>query len=263
MENETGLKWFFWIGTVTMLFSVLGVILTVVLYRNRIHKINRKESENLLNSSLDSEKKERKRIASDFHDSVSGDLSAVQNYITILANKEKDSFNKSVFQEVETALGNIIENVQDISYNLMPPTIETLGLPSTLRTYFERVQKWNKVTISEQYQSEDILISSSDAYEIYRIIQEFVTNMIKHGNSDYINFTFYKKEKTYIFEISDNGASFDFHKSVKEPYGMGLKNITSRIKYINAKLIQLPVEEGNKIQIRLNADNYATNSHNR
>ncbi len=90
----------------------------------------------------------------------------MQNYITILANKEKDSFNKSVFQEVETALGNIIENVQDISYNLMPPTIETLGLPSTLRTYFERVQKWNKVTISEQYQSEDILISSSDAYEI-------------------------------------------------------------------------------------------------
>lgn len=262
MENETGLKWFFWIGTVTMLFSVLGVILTVVLYRNRIHKINRKESENLLNSSLDSEKKERKRIASDFHDSVSGDLSAVQNYITILANKEKDSFNKSVFQEVETALGSIIENVQDISYNLMPPTLETLGLLSTLRTYFERAQKWNNVIINEQYQSE-CNVSSSDAYEIYRIVQEFVTNMIKHGNSDYINFTFYEKEKTYIFEISDNGASFDFYKSVKEPYGMGLKNITSRIKYINAKLIQIPVEKGNKIQIYLNPDNYVANSHNR
>lgn len=250
MENETGLKWFFWIGTVTMFFSVLGVILTVVLYRNRIHKINRQESENLLKSSLDSEKKERKRIASDFHDSISGDLSAVQNYITILANKEKDSFNKSVFQEVETALGSIIENVQDISYNLMPPTLETLGLLSTLRTYFERVQKWNKVIINEQYQSE-CNVSSSDAYEIYRIVQEFVTNMVKHGNSDYINFTFYEKEKTYIFEISDNGASFDFYKSVKEPYGMGLKNITSRIKYINAKLIQIPVEKGNKIQIFL------------
>lgn len=262
MENGTGLKWFFWIGTATMFFSVLGTILTVVLYRNKIHKINRKESENLLKSSLESEKKERKRIAADFHDSISGDLSAVQNYITILANKEKDNFNKSVFQEVETALGSIIENVQDISYNLMPPTLETLGLLSTLRTYFERAQKWNNVIINEQYQSE-CNVSSSDAYEIYRIVQEFVTNMIKHGNSDYINFTFYEKEKTYIFEISDNGASFDFYKSVKEPYGMGLKNITSRIKYINAKLIQIPVEKGNKIQIRLKTDNYATNSHNR
>lgn len=251
MENETGLKWFFWIGTATMLFSVLGVILTVVLYQNKIHKINRKESENLLKSSLESEKKERKRIASDFHDSVSGDLSAVQNYITILANKEKDSFNKSVFQEVETALGKVIENVQDISYNLMPPTLETLGLLSTLRTYFERVQKWKNVIINEEYQSECEKVSSSEAYEIYRIVQELVTNMIKHGNSQQINFTVYEKEMTYIFEISDNGVPFDFYKSVKEPYGMGLKNITSRVKSINAKLIQIPVEKGNKIQIFL------------
>jgi len=251
MENETGLKLFFWIGTVTMLFSILAAILTVVLYQNKIHKINKKESENLLKSSLESEKKERKRIASDFHDSVSGDLSAVQNYITILANKEKDSFNKSVFQEIETVLGNVIENVQNISYNLMPPTLETLGLLLTLRTYFERVQKWNNVIINEEYQSECEKVSSSEAYEIFRIVQELVANMIKHGNSQQINFTVYEKEMTYIFEISDNGIPFDFYKSVKEPYGMGLKNITSRVKSINAKLIQTPIEKGNKIQIFL------------
>lgn len=249
MENETGLKLFFWIGTATMFFSMLVAILTVVLYRNKIHKIKQKESENLLKSSFESEKKERKRIALDFHDSVSGDLSAVRNYITILSQKEKDSFNKSVFQEIETALGNVIENVQDISYNLMPPTLETLGLPSTLRTYFERVQKWNDVTINEEYQSECEKISPSDAYEIYRVVQELVTNMIKHGNSQMINFIVYENEKTYIFELSDNGIPFNFYKSVKESYGMGLKNIISRIKSIDAKLIQVPNEKGNKIQI--------------
>lgn len=251
MENETGLKLFFWIGTAVMLFSVLGAVLVVVLYRNRLHKIDQKESENLLKASLEAEKRERQRIASDFHDSISGDLGAVQNYITILANKEKDGFRKSIFQEIETALRNIIENAQDISYNLMPPTLKTLGLPSTLRTHFERVQKWHTVTIGQQYQSECATISSSDAYELYRIIQELVTNMIKHGNSDEIYFSVYEKEKEYVFEISDNGVSFDFYTSVKEPDGMGLKNITSRIKHIEAKLIQIPVEKGNKIQILL------------
>lgn len=251
MENEIGIKWFFWIGTVVMFFSVLITILTVVLYRNKILNLNKKEAENLLKSSLESEKQERKRIASDFHDSVSGDLNAVQNYLTILANQEKDSFNKSVFQEAETALSHIIENVQDISYNLMPPTLETLGLTSTLRTYFERVQKLNKVKINEKYQSECENISSFDAYEIYRIIQELVTNIIKHGKSQQINFTIYEQNKMYIFEISDSGIPFDFYKSVKEPYGMGLKNISSRIKFINAKLIQTPIEKGNKIQIFL------------
>lgn len=251
MENETGLKWFFWIGTATMLFSVFITILTVILYRNKILKLHRKEAENLLKSSLETEKNERKRIAADFHDSVSGDLSAVQNYLTILANQEKDSFNKSVFLEVETALSQIIKNVQVISYNLMPPTLETLGLPSALRTYLESVQKLNKVKINEEYQSDCDKISLSDAYEIYRIIQELVTNSLKHGDSQQINFRIYEQEKAYIFEISDNGSPFDFYKSLKESYGMGLKNIKSRIKIIDAKLIQLPVEKGNKIQIFL------------
>jgi signal transduction histidine kinase len=262
MENEAGLKWFFWIGTAIMLFSVLGTILTVVLYRNKIHKINRKESESLLKSSLESEKKERRRIASDFHDSISGDLSAVQNYITILSQKEKDSFNKSVLQEVETALANVIENVQDISYNLMPPTLESLGLASTLRTYFERVQKWSNINIKEEYHSECENISPSDAYEIYRIVQELVTNVIKHSNCKQIKFIVYENEMDYVFEIIDDGVSFDFYSNVKAPYGMGLKNISSRLKYLNAKLIQLPIERGNQIQIYLNIKANVTNSNN-
>lgn len=59
------------------------------------------------------------------------------------------------------------------------------------------------------------------------------------------------KEKHIFIEISDSGVSFDFYKSEKKPYGMGLKNITSRVKSINAKLTQTPIEKGNKTQIFL------------
>lgn len=263
MENETGLKLFFWIGTAIMFFSVISVVLIVSLYHNQIHKRNKKESDKLLEISLESEKKERKRIAKDLHDSISGDLSAVQNYITLLSRKDQDHFNKPIFQEVELSLEKILNNVQNISYNLMPPMLETLGLISTLRSYFKRVRNLNKVTITEQYQSENIAINSSDAYELYRIIQELMTNLIKHGESDKIIFNLFEKEKTYIFEIIDNGTSFDFYKSLKEPAGMGLKNITSRAKHIDAKLIQLPTERGNKIQIHFKPKQDVENSHNR
>lgn len=133
---ETELKLFFWIGTAILFFSVFSVVLIVSIYLNKINKKRRKESDDLLKISLDSEKRERKRIASDLHDSISGDLSAVQNYITLLNSKEKDDFNKSIFQEVENALGKILENVQDISYNLVPPMLEDLGLISTLKKLF-------------------------------------------------------------------------------------------------------------------------------
>ncbi|SEM65221.1 Histidine kinase [Chryseobacterium taichungense] len=262
MENETELKLFFWIGTAILLLSVLSVFLMITIYRSKIHKINRIKSDDLLNISLNSEKRERKRIASDLHDSISGDLSAVQNYIALLSSKEEDSFNKTIFREVETAIGNILENIQDISYNLMPPTLEKLGLISTLRSYFERIRKWNEITINEEYYAENITITSSDAYELYRIIQELITNILKHGKSNCIDFSIQGNEKYIIFQISDNGTSFDFYKCLKEPCGMGLKNITSRIKYIRAKLVQISSNKGNTIQIHLYTNNNVTNSYN-
>ena len=76
---ETEVKILFWIGTAVMFFLALGVLLFVVLYRNKLHKIKRRESEQLLKASIESEKRERKRIAMDLHDSISGDLSPIQN----------------------------------------------------------------------------------------------------------------------------------------------------------------------------------------
>ncbi|MCT4317810.1 hypothetical protein CMT34_17465 [Elizabethkingia anophelis] len=262
-EHEIGLKYFFWIGTVVMALSALGVILLITIYRNKVHKLKRKESDSLLNISLNSEKRERKRIASDLHDSISGDLSAVQNYVTILHNKEKDSFNKGILLEIETAIDNILQNVQDISYNLMPPMLDSLGIVSTLRSYFERVKKWSGITITEQYLTENTSIPSSDAYEVYRIIQELTTNMIKHGKPDHIIISVYNVGEAVVFEIQDNGISFNFSRSVKDPLGMGLKNITSRVRHINANLIQRPVEKGNKIQIHVNVKEYVANSDHR
>lgn len=262
MENEAGIKLFFWIGTAILFLSVLSVVFIITVYRSKIFKTKKRESDNLLNISLSAEKRERKRIASDLHDSISGDLSAVQNYITLLYSKEKDTFNKEIFHEVETALGNILEDIQDISYNLMPPMLESLGLVSTLRSYFDRVRKWNHIIINEIYDTDELNIGSSDAYELYRIVQELIANMIKHGNSTCIDFTIQTNLKVIIIEISDNGSPFNFYKSLKEPLGMGLKNITSRIKYIGAKLLQTPAEKGNKIQIHYTSKQNVTNSYN-
>src|SRR5690606_8383009 len=103
MENEieTGLRLFFWITPVIMLICVLGVVLLMLIYRNKMHNIYRKEADNLLRVTLNIEKRERQRLASDLHDTVSGDLAALQNFITILNRNEKNEFKKSIFSEVE------------------------------------------------------------------------------------------------------------------------------------------------------------------
>lgn len=249
MENEIGFEFFFWLGTGIMLLSVLTVVLFVLLHHNKVAKIRRKESENLLRISLESEKKERKRIASDLHDGISGDLHAIQNYITILQNREDDNYRMALFKEIETILSTSIEDIKGISYNLMPPMLESQGLVPTLQSYFDRVRKWNSISFSEQYDHIPIEVSASDSYEIYRIIQELVGNIIKHGEANHIHFSIKKEQGCIIVEVADNGKAFEFFKSLQEPTGMGLKNITSRVSQIRGKLIQVPSVTGNRIKI--------------
>lgn len=251
MENETGLKLFFWIATVFMLLCVLGVVFLVLIYRNKMHIIYKKESDILLKVTLNIEKRERKRLASELHDTVSGDLSAVKNYITLLYRKEHDEFKKNIFNEVEEIVGKVLSDIENVSFDLMPPMLESSGLIFTLKSYFDRVRKWNGIVIHEQYNTENIDVPSTEAYELYRIIQELITNMNKHGKPKSIDFAIRNKEKYIILEIVDDGISFDFYKSLKDPNGRGLKNITSRIKHIGAELKQLETDTGNNIQIHL------------
>lgn len=259
MEDEAQLKLFFWIGTAVMIFLALGVIFISIIYKARVDRMNRKRSESLLKASLNSEKTERQRIASDLHDSVSGDLSAVQNFIALLNTKETDVFKKEILNEVENVLSHALTNVQNISYNLMPPMLESYGLIPTLRSFFERIRKLHTITVTEKYSFDAIDISSTVSYELYRVIQEFTTNMIKHGKCDEITLLITENENSFIFELKDNGTPFDFYSSLKLSRGMGLKNILSRINHINAKLKQLPSTQGNTLQIILNTTPYAKN----
>lgn len=251
MENETELKIFFWIGTAVMLIMTLLVVFITIMYQKKVHKIKQAESENLLKVSMESEKRERKRIASDIHDGISGDLNAIRNYVTFLDQKEKDASNKPVFGEIKSALDNMLTDVQDISYNLMPPMLDMFGLVPTIEDYFDKVSKWNNITINTQYYRRDLPISPSESYELYRIIQELISNMIKHGKISTVNCSIQENRERIEIQISDNGIPFDFYESLKNTSGMGLKNILSRTKLIKATLLQVPNQKGNEIQIHL------------
>ncbi len=251
MENETWLQLIFWIGTLMMLLLVLLILTITVAYQKKVDRIKRKESENQLSVSLESEKKERKRIASDLHDGISGDLNAMRNFVSILEHKETDEYSKTILKEIKQALNQTLVSVQNISYNLMPPTLETLGLVATLKDYFERVRKWNTQTlIIEQYDSE-VPLSVSDGYEIYRVVQEIITNLIKHGKATRIVISLSAKSYGTVLMIEDNGRPFDYYKSIKTSKGMGLKNIKSRIQHIGGILLQESDEKANRFKIVL------------
>jgi len=251
MANEIELKFLFWVGTFMMLALAVTLILITLLYHKRVYSMREKEAENLLKATLEVEQKERRRIASDFHDGVNGDLNAISNYISLLYAKEEDSFKKSVLQEVRQTLDHTKENIQMISYNLMPPLLDTLGLVAVLKDFFVKFRKWSKIGVDDRYLNEYITLTQTEAYELYRIIQELFNNMFKHGKISQVDFSISASDQFVKVILSDNGAPFDFYQQLKTSKGIGLKSITTRLKQIGAQLEQERPETGNTIILNL------------
>src|SRR5690606_23747310 len=111
--------------------------------------------------------------------------------------------------------------------------------------------KWNNNVVTTQYSVRNIIVSENEAHKLYRVIQELISNMIKHSNVSKIEFCIEKEDNKLQFIIMDNGTSFDFYTKLKDTQGMGLKNIISRCKQIGAELEQIHVPHGNKIIISL------------
>jgi len=234
------------LGTFVMLFSIFCLIFLVLFYKNYFFRMKQKETELLLKTSLESEKNERQRIAADLHDSVSSDLSAIRNYLTIILRGEKDETRAMLFQELKEGVEVAIENTRQVSYKLMPPLLDQLGFELALEDYLNKLSKKTGLSF-ELISKKDSSFKStpSVSYELFRIIQEFTTNMLKYGSITKCQVILNVNNKVGCLEIIDDGIPYNFQESLSESKGTGLRNINSRLKIIGAKFIQKEVVHGN------------------
>lgn len=251
MESTSKIDSVIWIGTGIMVLFALGLVLLVLFYQNYFVKMKRKEAELLLKSSLESEKRERMRIAADLHDGVSGDLNAIRNYLSVLQKGEKDFGKQELFTEIKSGIEAALENTRQVSYKLIPPLLELAGFKVAIEDYFERLTTNSKIAFEIVSDNQTVNFPHEEAYELFRIVQEMTTNMIKYGEVTHCLILLSSSEKEYSLDIIDNGTPFNFNASLKTSKGSGLKNISSRLKILGAKMEQKETPKGNHYIITL------------
>jgi signal transduction histidine kinase len=250
LERTDQINSVLWLGTAIMLFLGFVLISLVLFYRNFLSIMRRKEAEQLLLVSLESEKNERRRIAADLHDSVSGDLVAIRNYLTILQKSGNVSIDNSIFDELREGVENALQNTRQVSYKLMPPLLDSFGLAAAVSDNFERLYHKTSVQFSVEH-DDSAELPAEISYELFRIIQEFTTNMLKYGSISVCKVKIYELQGSIFINIADDGDPFRFDKMLKKTSGTGLKNISSRLKVIGATLTQRQMEKGNDFIITL------------
>lgn len=249
MESENEIKLIFFIGTFLMLFLALCLLFMVLFYQRHLAKIKKKEAELLLKTALKSEKKERKRIAKDLHDAIQSDLNAVRNYVILFSKKNRQTETPELLEAIKVSLEQTIENTRMISFQMMPPLLETSGFNLALRDYFEQLNASSGAVFQQNYSLTEIQIPDAIAYEMFRVVQELTSNMLKHGAVLNCSTQLTIMNETLLFSIEDDGIPFDFFAAYKNPKGSGLQNIQSRLQSISARMEQKNTPSGNQYLI--------------
>lgn len=239
MDVVSDIKIAFVLGTAIMLILVFGLLFVVLYYQNHFMKMKRKEADLLLKTALESEKNERERIAIDLHDGVQGDLNALKFTLAGLETGILDLNFKAHIQLLQKTLQQTIENVRVISQKLMPPLLEQKGLRPALEVYFEFLQMHSDVTFVLEGDLVGFEFNSHEKYALFRLIQELIQNMLKHGQVSKITLIIKSQSKDLQIEITDDGIPFDFFSTFEANHSGGLQNIMSRIKSIGANMKQV------------------------
>lgn len=191
-------------------------------------QLNEKQKEQA-NAVMETQESERKRIAEDLHDSLGHLLSTAKMHLHSIPNEQKPQVESSLH-----LLNQASEEIRNITFNLMPHTLEEGGLVPALHELASKVTKAGVVAVNLQvHNMERFSIEKQSQFNIYRIVQEAVNNILKHADAKNIDIQLVGLEENLSIVIEDDGKGFD--TSTKKT-GRGLKNIVTRSLWLKGNI---------------------------
>lgn len=210
-----------------------------------------KERDKGLKSIIDAQENERKRISKDLHDGIGQQLSGLKMAWAAIA-KDTKLTNPEIAEKIEK-LGRVLnssaEEVRNISHQMMPKSLQELGLVPAISDMLEKSFVYSDMEYSFENFDAEVRFDDSIEISLYRITQELINNVIKHSKASYVAIQLIRNKNFLVLVIEDNGIGFTNKKTAK---GHGLLNIDARLHSINGKVsIEGSPEGGTLATIRI------------
>ncbi len=186
-----------------------------------------------INSYMEGQEKERARIAAELHDRLGSLLSAVKlHFSSIEANLDENNSNSESdnFSFALDLLDNSVEEVRSISHNLSKGILTQFGLSGAINNLKNAINSAGKIQIKFIEVGEKLDLLPEVEIELFRVIQELITNAIKHSGADEIYVQLITDAEGLTIVVEDMGVGFDMAKLKSK--GIGLQNLKNRIEKI-------------------------------
>lgn len=219
-KNKVKTQWLIFGG-----IAILIVFIIIYLYKAREFANRKKKMQERFSRGLIKEQeKERARLARELHDSVGQKL--------MLLSKQSKTIGDS---NIESLASTTLEEVRDISRGLHPSNLERLGLTESINALVYNINASTELFFTDKIDNIDNVLSRDSELHLYRIIQETLSNIVKHSEAKAVKMEVDKMKHAINITVSDNGKGFDFESKYKN-MSLGLKTLLERAKMIGAQL---------------------------
>jgi signal transduction histidine kinase len=231
----------FIIALITLLVLIIFIAVFARIKRLKSEKdIQSKFSQDLINTI----EKDRERISRDLHDSIGQNLLIIKNQNSLLKLKLDQKLLLEKSDSINKYAAQTIDELREISNNLVPYQLGRLGLTKAVINLIEKVENTTEINCIKDISNIDNVVDQNLQINIFRIIQESLNNIIKHSKATEIKFEISPSK----IVIKDNGVGFVTSKTSN---GMGLSNLVERAKLLNAEFhIDSSPNAGTKITLQ-------------
>lgn len=217
-----------------------------------VHQVNHELENYAAVSEKIAEDKERKRLAREIHDTLGHALTGIAAGVDACIAKIdiNPEATKKQLMVISKVVRQGIVDVRNSLNKLRPGALEQHGFKGVIENMIEEFTSVSDLTISLDYRLDKVDFENTKEDILFRVIQESVTNAVRHGDATHIDISLYIEDNSLYLKIQDNGQGCE-----EIHYGFGLKQMKERLGMINGKvaydghhgfltIVTIPLQEG-------------------
>lgn len=246
---------YFWVfGTIIPIRDINGKIQYFINVRQDITEVKQLKTSNI-RDVIDAQEKEKESFAKELHDGLGQILLASKMNLSWLKDgiKKLDKETQEVYEHSMKLITASIQETRNISHGLMTRGLKQFGLARSIEDAVNNVVFIDKSLQFEfSHNIENIRFSEEQEKGLYRVLQELITNILKHSKATKAFINIHLEQNKLYIAVKDNGVGLAQQLKILKDGGIGLKNIATRLDYLSGTfIINKKLKKGTEITIEV------------
>ena len=188
-----------------------------------------------IDAMIEGQEKERQLIASDLHDDLGALMATLQLNFENLDKHKNSKDSKVLFARIKSLISEAYQKIRKIAHAKNSGVIAKQGLLKAIKNNAYKISQLNSIEIDVREHGLENRLDNSLELTLFRIVQELLTNIIKHADATQVTIHFTNHENLLNIMVEDNGKGFDT-KSISKSEGIGIQSIEKRVEALEGSM---------------------------